>query len=176
MEIKVQCDCGQKYKFDVEPLHGQMPFTVNCPVCGKDGTSRANVLLQQLLPPPPIVTAAVPLSPPPPPAPAPMRTSGLSINRPHAASPPEISNASEATDEMKSNDDSEEGGLKVVHLGWKGWAIIIFLISAAVFGSYLKSAQRNLVRDVLDWAVEKVSGKSDVAKGEAGATKPPPAR
>src|SRR5580692_177849 len=47
-ELKVQCDCGQRYKFDVEPVNGQMPFTVNCPVCGLDGTEKANVLLQPL--------------------------------------------------------------------------------------------------------------------------------
>ena len=47
IEIKVQCDCGQRYKFDVEPVNGQMPFTVKCPVCGVDGTDKANVLIQQ---------------------------------------------------------------------------------------------------------------------------------
>ena len=47
MELKVACDCGQKYKFDVEPVDGQMPFTVNCPVCGIDGTPTANQLLAQ---------------------------------------------------------------------------------------------------------------------------------
>jgi hypothetical protein len=49
IELKVQCDCGQKYKFDVEPINGRMPFTVNCPVCGVDGTDKANALLQQVL-------------------------------------------------------------------------------------------------------------------------------
>lgn len=52
IELKVQCDCGQKYKFDVEPVNGQMPFTVACPVCGVDGTEKANGLLQQLPPEP----------------------------------------------------------------------------------------------------------------------------
>ena len=28
IELKVHCDCGQKYKFDVEPVNNQMPFTV----------------------------------------------------------------------------------------------------------------------------------------------------
>jgi hypothetical protein len=58
MELKVICDCGQKYKFDVEPVAGRMPFTVNCPVCGVDGTATANVTLAGQLsvaPPPPIV-------------------------------------------------------------------------------------------------------------------------
>lgn len=51
-ELKVQCDCGQKYKFDVEPVNGRMPFTVNCPACGVDGTQKANALLQQMTPGP----------------------------------------------------------------------------------------------------------------------------
>ena len=46
-ELKVECDCGQRYKFDVEPVNGRMPFTVSCPACGVDGTSKANDLLQQ---------------------------------------------------------------------------------------------------------------------------------
>src|SRR5258707_4831605 len=46
LEIKVQCDCGQRYKFDVEPVDGRMPFTVNCPICGSSGTERANEILQ----------------------------------------------------------------------------------------------------------------------------------
>src|SRR6266481_5999145 len=46
LEIKVQCDCGQRYKFDVEPVDGRMPFTVNCPICGSNGTEKANEILQ----------------------------------------------------------------------------------------------------------------------------------
>lgn len=45
MELKILCDCGQKYAFDVEPIADQMPFFVNCPSCGKDGTQSANSLL-----------------------------------------------------------------------------------------------------------------------------------
>jgi hypothetical protein len=47
MELKVLCDCGQKYAFDVEPIANQMPFIVNCPSCGKDGTSTANSILAE---------------------------------------------------------------------------------------------------------------------------------
>jgi hypothetical protein len=64
LEIKVQCDCGQKFKFDVEPVHGRMPFAVNCPLCGLDGTAKANVILQEKLS---SQTAAAPPPPPPPP-------------------------------------------------------------------------------------------------------------
>lgn len=47
MELKLVCYCGQKYKFDVEPVNGRMPFMVNCPVCKRDGTLLANDLLAQ---------------------------------------------------------------------------------------------------------------------------------
>ncbi len=42
MTIKVQCPCGAKYSFDVEPVDGRMPFTVKCPTCNADGTELAN--------------------------------------------------------------------------------------------------------------------------------------
>jgi hypothetical protein len=62
MELKVVCNCGQKYKFDVEPVNHRMPFNVQCPVCGLDGTHLADGILSQLpaaaAPPPPPVMAA----------------------------------------------------------------------------------------------------------------------
>jgi hypothetical protein len=56
--IKIQCGCGQKYAFDVEPVNGQMPSSVACPVCGTDGTSAANQIISQIL------ATQAPLSPP----------------------------------------------------------------------------------------------------------------
>lgn len=53
LEIKVVCNCGQKFKFDVEPVNGLMPFVVNCPICGADGTAAANAILAQTSPAPP---------------------------------------------------------------------------------------------------------------------------
>ncbi len=47
MELKILCDCGQNYAFDVEPVAGQMPCFINCPSCGKDGTATANSVLAQ---------------------------------------------------------------------------------------------------------------------------------
>jgi hypothetical protein len=47
--IKIQCGCGQRYAFDVEPQNGQMPGGVACPVCGVDGTPAANAALAQHL-------------------------------------------------------------------------------------------------------------------------------
>jgi len=72
MELKIVCQCGQKFKFDVEPVNGRMPFTVNCPLCNADGTATANAMLAEVLAnqPPPLV------APPPPPAPAPASTGG----------------------------------------------------------------------------------------------------
>jgi hypothetical protein len=49
LPIKIQCGCGQKYAFDVEPVNGQMPYTVACPVCGVDGTEAANSALAQTM-------------------------------------------------------------------------------------------------------------------------------
>jgi hypothetical protein len=43
--VKIQCGCGQRYAFDVEPFCGRMPFTVACPVCGADGTGAANEVI-----------------------------------------------------------------------------------------------------------------------------------
>ena len=78
-ELKVQCDCGQRYKFDVEPVNGRMPFKVTCPVCGMDGTEKANGLLHELA-----------FSPPPPPAapPAPPKATTPIVLRPIAAAAP----------------------------------------------------------------------------------------
>jgi hypothetical protein len=45
--IKVQCGCGQRYSFDVEPVGGRMPNAVSCPACGADGTAAANEMIAQ---------------------------------------------------------------------------------------------------------------------------------
>jgi hypothetical protein len=68
IEVKVPCSCGQKYKFDVEPVNGQMPFAVNCPVCGADGTAAANAILAQGVPQKATPIAMRMSAPPPPPA------------------------------------------------------------------------------------------------------------
>jgi hypothetical protein len=56
--IKIECGCGQHYAFDVEPVNGQMPYTVACPVCGVDGTGAANEVIAQSEQP--VAVAAVP--------------------------------------------------------------------------------------------------------------------
>ena len=40
--VKIECGCGQRYTFDVEPEDGHMPVSVTCPACGADGTAAAN--------------------------------------------------------------------------------------------------------------------------------------
>ena len=43
--VKIQCSCGQRYAFDVEPVCGRMLSRVACPVCGVDGTRTANEII-----------------------------------------------------------------------------------------------------------------------------------
>ncbi len=47
--VKIHCDCGQHYSFDVEPVHARMPSQVNCPACGADGTAAANEVIARHL-------------------------------------------------------------------------------------------------------------------------------
>ncbi len=47
--IKIQCGCGQRYEFEVEPVNGQVPFAIACPSCGADGTVAANAAITQNL-------------------------------------------------------------------------------------------------------------------------------
>jgi hypothetical protein len=64
MELKVQCGCGTKYAFDVEPVNGRMPAPVACPSCGTDGTYAANEMLVRMVQPAPAMAAvaATPVS------------------------------------------------------------------------------------------------------------------
>lgn len=48
--VKIQCECGQRYSFEVEPVDGRLPSPVACPVCGADGTSAANAAIAQSAP------------------------------------------------------------------------------------------------------------------------------
>jgi hypothetical protein len=66
--VKVQCGCGQRYAFDVEPVSGRMPSPVACPVCGADGTAAANEIIARTLtassqaPPPVVVRMRMPVA------------------------------------------------------------------------------------------------------------------
>lgn len=47
ISVKIECGCGQRYAFDVEPLNGRTPGAVNCPKCGMDGTDAANQVIAE---------------------------------------------------------------------------------------------------------------------------------
>jgi hypothetical protein len=47
--VKIFCDCGQKYAFEVQPVDGRMPVAVACPACGQDGTEDANQFIAKIL-------------------------------------------------------------------------------------------------------------------------------
>ena len=47
--VKIICNCGQKYAFDVQPVHGRMPVPVFCPACGLEGTGSANQFIAKIL-------------------------------------------------------------------------------------------------------------------------------
>ena len=80
--IKIQCGCGQKYAFDVEPINGRMPQRVNCPACRADGTAAANeIIASQLSAPaaPVAVQNQRPDAPPPPPSQTKPKNSRMSL-------------------------------------------------------------------------------------------------
>jgi len=89
MEIKIFCNCGAKYKFDVEPVNGQMPRAVACPVCGVDGTAQANQIIRQNQPAPVAEPLGVPAPRPPmPTVPQAIRLPSTPVATPVAAAPP----------------------------------------------------------------------------------------
>lgn len=47
MTVKILCDCGTKFAFDIEPVHGQMPAPVFCPACATDRTAQANQVIAE---------------------------------------------------------------------------------------------------------------------------------
>jgi len=60
MEIKLQCECGQHFEFEVEPENGRMPVPVQCPGCGLDATPAADQKIAANSP-----TPGIALPPPP---------------------------------------------------------------------------------------------------------------
>src|SRR5437868_5651804 len=78
--MKIQCQCGAKYAFDVTPEMAHDPVRFACPGCGTDLSGPINDLIRQELagaaPVPPAVPAPQPIAaavaPPPAPVPAPM--------------------------------------------------------------------------------------------------------
>ncbi len=94
MKVKVQCPCGTRFEFEVEPVNDRMPVAINCPSCGAEATELANAVIRQqsqAAPPasipvaPAIAIAQRPAAPAAPAAPAPPAAaapaSGLRIAR-----------------------------------------------------------------------------------------------
>jgi hypothetical protein len=143
MELKIVCDCGQKYKFDVEPVNGQVPFKVNCPTCGIDGTDLANGELARMLssPAPPVPQAPAVASatvPPPPLAAVGPSAGGLRINRaapaPTApAAPPPISSAPRPIAPLKPL--GVKPNLTWYQYLWIGLPLLLIAIGGAIGGA-----------------------------------------
>jgi hypothetical protein len=66
MEIKIECSCGSRYKFDLEPVNGRSPTALACPNCQASWTEQADALIARSLG----TAAAPPLTVNAPPAPA----------------------------------------------------------------------------------------------------------
>jgi hypothetical protein len=47
--MKIQCDCGAKFAFDVSPQMAGQPVKFVCPACGLDSSDRVNQLVRQEL-------------------------------------------------------------------------------------------------------------------------------
>ena len=109
--VKVQCGCGQRYAFDVEPVHGRMPSPVACPVCGADGTGAANQIIAQALPAPP--------------APAPVAAAKLRM--PVAASAPPEADAPVPAAALRHSFLGSESDT------WKWW---YFVLAGICIGGY----------------------------------------
>jgi hypothetical protein len=129
MTIKIECACGTRLGFDVEPENGRMPVPVNCPSCETDITSLADVFIAQnsasaapmrvtvrvagSAPPPPPAPAegsAAPTSPPPPPPASSYKAAALQRTI-AAAAGPKIEGDEEYPDARVS--DAEAGKLMV---------------------------------------------------------------
>lgn len=74
--VKIECGCGQRYAFDVEPLNGRMPAPIKCPSCGMDGTAAANESIDYMLKLQPPAASAAP------------QRSSPGLSTPVAAAPP----------------------------------------------------------------------------------------
>ncbi len=116
MPIKVLCNCGQKYAFDIEPVNGRMPSPVACPACGADGTAAANEIIAQNLPAQP--------------APAPVQ--GLrTVATAQAASAPPAPPVEQLRSALKR--DSAEWGPGGEGDRWKWW---YYVLAGVCIGGY----------------------------------------
>ncbi len=66
--MKIQCQCGTKYAFDVTPEMAVNPVTLVCQNCGADNSLAVNTLIQQQFPVTATESATAPVESAPPPA------------------------------------------------------------------------------------------------------------
>lgn len=64
--VKIECECGQHYAFEVEPVNGRMPSAIVCPGCGGDGTVAANDVISVALTGIPVAENPKAIAPSPP--------------------------------------------------------------------------------------------------------------
>lgn len=105
MELKIQCSCGSRYQFEVEPVNGRVPAPLSCPKCQANWTEHANAMIAQALgmstpPVDPVAAVDAPAPTPvhqtPPTFPAPAKTGlRLSSHAPVASAPASAPLASE---------------------------------------------------------------------------------
>lgn len=96
MEVKIQCGCGTRFAFEVEPINGRMPVRVNCPDCGADGTDYANEVIRQKLGAAavPVAPVAIAVTPTPAPVRQPMR---VAVPQPAATAAAPVAAAASVT-------------------------------------------------------------------------------
>ena len=194
MEIKVVCDCGTKYAFEVEPVDGHMPQPVKCPACGANGTAQANAAIREGLGiaapapapipvPAPVVTPpvhAMPTAPTTPVAkPPPVR---LSVQRPEPA--PSHAQPAHASGQgypgavsiggiqgAGGGGGESEGSVwaarskKLLHLAWKGALILLCgLVMLAGFGGK-KGKRFRLLAKVTSSVIKANASDEDEEEG-----------
>ena len=49
MNVKVQCQCGTRFEFEIEPVNERMPMPIHCPACNADATDLANAVIKEQL-------------------------------------------------------------------------------------------------------------------------------
>lgn len=158
VELKVQCPCGTKFVFDVEPVDGRIPEAIACPACGRDATDLANEAIQ-----PQLASASVPVAA----APSGLR---LTVQRPepHAAPPPPpaapIGTFPASTKAAKPAQMPEYSGLNI-KLGVIG-ALIGGAIGMAVWYGMIRFL--NIEFGWIAWGVGALAGAGAKIMGREG--------
>jgi len=150
MEIKVTCGCGTKYKFDVEPVNKRMPWAVNCPACGADGTAQANDFIQQnLAASQSAVPVAVPIpvaAPLPPPSGLRISTNPAPPAAPPPFAPPPIRPSQAYAQQAQSSQQSSSSKWARV-----GSILLVVLVAALIGFRFFRRVSRlvNVVQEII---------------------------